>query len=131
MRLFSAALCVLLATPVVALAQDLPPGPGADALQQGCGGCHGLDTVTAERHDLDGWKAVVNDMIGNGASLTDAQANQVSNYLATNFGLTPPPPADATAAPGAPAPVGAGVAPAPSDAPAQTPIITPTVPPAQ
>jgi hypothetical protein len=48
-----------------------------------------MDTVTAERHDLAGWKAVITDMISNGASLTDAQADQVANYLATNFGPTP------------------------------------------
>ena len=133
MRLFAVAFCALLATPVAALAQDLPPGPGADALQQGCGGCHGLDTVTAERHDLEGWKGVINDMINNGASLSNAQVDQVANYLNTNFGLAPPAgdPSATPAAPGTAAPVGAGVAPAPdasAPAPTQAP---PATPPAQ
>jgi len=53
---------------------------------QACSGCHGMDTVTAESHDLAGWKAVVNDMINNGASLSGPQADQVAAYLAANFG---------------------------------------------
>jgi mono/diheme cytochrome c family protein len=68
----------------------LPGGPGAELTAQACQGCHGLDTVTSERHDLAGWKGVVQDMVNNGASLTDTQADQVAAYLATNFGPTPP-----------------------------------------
>jgi hypothetical protein len=45
-----------------------------------------LDTVTSQRHDLAGWKGVVQDMVGMGASLTDAQADQVAAYLAANYG---------------------------------------------
>ena len=61
-------------------------GPGAQLFAGACGGCHGLDTVTSQRHDLAGWKGVVQDMVGMGASLTDAQADQVAAYLAANYG---------------------------------------------
>ena len=124
MRLFSVAFCALLATPVAALAQQsLPPGPGADAITQVCQGCHDLDTVTAEHHDVEGWHSVLTEMIGYGATLTDAQADQIATYLATNFGSGAPPaaapaaaPADAsgaTPAPAAPAPDAAPATPAP------------------
>ena len=99
--------------PVAALAQNLPAGPGADVVTQVCQGCHDLDTVTSEHHDVEGWHSVLTEMVGYGATLTDAQADQVANYLATNFGNGAAPaaaapataPADASAAtPAAPAP---------------------------
>src|SRR5690348_11331427 len=74
------------AAPAPSSASGLPPGPGADLTAMLCQGCHDLDTVTSQRHDLDGWHSVITEMIGNGASLTDSQANQVANYLAGNFG---------------------------------------------
>lgn len=101
MRLFAVTLCALVAAPVAALGQDLPPGPGADLVQKACQNCHGLDTVTSARNNLDGWRSVVSTMVDNGASLSDQEADQVSNYLATNFGFGPPPAAGA--APAAPA----------------------------
>jgi len=104
------------ALPVSAMAQDLPPGPGADVTVRVCGSCHGMDQVIGERHDAAGWTGVVNDMINNGASASDDEAKQIVNYLTTNFGVAPAPaaagaapaapaaPADAAAAPAAPAP---------------------------
>jgi hypothetical protein len=114
---------------VPAYAQDLPPGPGADVVARVCSGCHGLDQVTSERHTADGWNDVVNAMVGNGASATDDEQNQIVNYLAANYGspgapaLAPAPGAPALApAAGAPA-----LAPAPG-APAAAPV-TPAAPP--
>jgi hypothetical protein len=63
----------------------LPPGPGAALVVAQCQGCHDLDTVTSEHHDLDGWHEVITEMIGNGATISDADANQIATYLAANF----------------------------------------------
>lgn len=126
MRLIAFTVCALVAAPVAALAQELPPGPGADLIQKSCQNCHGLDTVTGARNNLDGWRSTVAQMIGNGASLTDAEAETVSQYLATNFGFGPPAAGDA-AAPAAPsAPAAPGAAPSTPAAPADA--TTPATP---
>jgi len=109
-----------LALPASAMAQDLPPGPGADVTVKVCSSCHGMDQVVGERHDAAGWTGVVNDMINNGASATDDEAKQIVDYLTTNFGVAPPP-AAAGAAPAAPAAPADAAAPAAPAAPAATP----------
>jgi hypothetical protein len=104
------------------MAQDLPPGPGADLLSRACQSCHGLDTVMSEKHDVDGWRSVVGSMINNGASLTDQEADTVANYLATNFGNAPAPAASAAAPPAsAGAPAASAAAPADASAAAAAP----------
>ena len=121
MRLFSVAFCALLATPVAALAQGLPPGPGADVVTMICQGCHDLNTVTSDHHDVDGWHSVLTEMVGYGATLTDAQADQVATYLATNFGAG----GAAAAAPAGATPAPAAAAPDASQAPATPAPATP------
>jgi hypothetical protein len=106
------------------MAQDLPPGPGADLLSRACQSCHGLDTITSEHHDRDGWRAIVGDMINSGASLSDTEADTVADYLGTNFGMGPAPAASATPVPATPATSGA----APAD---QAPPASGQTPPAQ
>src|ERR1700722_6413587 len=73
----------MLAAPASAYAQDLPPGPGGDVVARVCSGCHGLDQVTSERHNADGWNDVVNAIVGNGATATDAEPNQIVTHLST------------------------------------------------
>lgn len=107
-----------LALPVSAMAQDLPPGPGAEVTVKACSGCHGMDQVVGERHDAAGWTGVVNDMINNGASATDDEAKQIVDYLTTNFGVAPPPAAGAAPAADAAAPAAAPAAPVEGQAPA-------------
>ena len=124
-RLIALTLGALIAAPAAAMAQDLPPGPGADVVQRACQTCHGLDQVTSVRNSADGWRGVVNEMVNNGAVVSDADADQIVTYLSTNFGTGAPPAAAAGAAPapagsGAPAaaaaPAAAGAAPAPGAA---------------
>jgi hypothetical protein len=127
----------MLAAPVGAYAQDLPPGPGAEVVTKVCSGCHGLDQVTSERHTADGWNDIVNAMVGNGASATDTEQDQIVKYLAANYG-SPDAAAPAlapAAAPGTPAAPGAPVAPAAAPATptpdAAAPAPPPAPPPAQ
>ena len=139
LRLFALTLCAFVAVPLTALGQDasappapptdLPAGLGSDLFAQTCSACHGLKVATAQRHDLDEWRATVDKMVLNGADITDDQAAQIAYYLAVNFGtgpVTAPPPVAAapaaTAAPAAPAASPADAAPAtPADAPPPVP----------
>jgi mono/diheme cytochrome c family protein len=74
--------------PMVASAQTLSPGQGADVVEDNCQNCHGLDRIISTHHDADGWREVVADMIGRGASLTDDQEQQIVAYLASHYGAS-------------------------------------------
>lgn len=73
---------------MIASAQTLAPGQGADVVEDNCQNCHGLDQITSQHHDADGWRTVVADMIGRGASLTDDQEAQVVAYLTSHYGAS-------------------------------------------
>ena len=112
----------LVAAPLGAYAQDLPPGPGADVTTRVCTACHGASEMMSERHDADGWGSVVSQMVGQGANATDAEQEQIINYLAATFPKPGAAPADA-AAPAAPAdaaafPPAPGATPVPPATPA-------------
>ncbi|MBX6743545.1 MAG: cytochrome C552, partial [Acetobacteraceae bacterium] len=49
--------------------QDLPQGPGRDAVQAACTGCHDLGQVTRSGHSREGWRAVLQMMAHAGAKV--------------------------------------------------------------
>ena len=110
------AFCGLMAAPLGAYAQDLPPGPGSDVTTRVCTSCHGTGEISSERHDAAGWGTVVTQMVAQGANATDAEQDQIIQYLAATFSRSGAAPAEAPApaAPGAAAPDAA----APPTAPA-------------
>ncbi|HVA62800.1 MAG TPA: PQQ-binding-like beta-propeller repeat protein [Terriglobales bacterium] len=69
-----------------AAAATLPPGNGRDLVAQTCNLCHGLEVITSMHQDKDGWTATVNQMVNQGAQLTDPQILTVADYLTRNFG---------------------------------------------
>ena len=68
------------------LTQDLPDGPGKDALLKICQDCHDLDTVIMDNRTKDGWKKTVAKMGERGAEGTDEQFEAVITYLTAHFG---------------------------------------------
>ena len=87
-RLLSASL--LCATP--ALAQDLKPGPGLDAVTATCGVCHTPAYIQMNSPFLstDAWKAEVAKMRDAfGAPIDDDTANTIVNYLSATYGAPP------------------------------------------
>jgi mono/diheme cytochrome c family protein len=70
----------------------LPPGAGRDLVVRTCSQCHAVEIVTQQHMGLDGWKKLVDLMANNGAIATDAEFDQIANYLAASF---PELPADA------------------------------------
>jgi competence ComEA-like helix-hairpin-helix protein len=72
----------------MALGQSLPEGPGKAVTERMCKPCHGLDNVVRERRTKDRWTEIVDDMVSRGAKGTDAEIDQVIDYLAAHFGAT-------------------------------------------
>jgi mono/diheme cytochrome c family protein len=104
-----AAVAALLAAAAPVRAQQppqiqLPPGEGHDVVARTCTTCHGLNTVLQLRESANGWRSLVDYMVLHGAPMTQDQADQAVNYLATNFGpgVNVPQPATAVALPDGP-----------------------------
>ena len=77
-------LCLLLAAGA-ARADEFPPGPMHDFVAKTCTQCHPATQVTAQRMTKAAWHDKVDQMIANGAIVSDAQFDKVVDYLATNF----------------------------------------------
>jgi competence ComEA-like helix-hairpin-helix protein len=71
---------------LLSLAQSLPDGPGKAVTERMCKPCHGLENVVREKRTKDRWTEVVDDMVSRGAQGTDAEIDQVIDYLTANFG---------------------------------------------
>ena len=55
-------------------------------VETACQGCHSFDLITRSHHTLDEWRAIVDQMISNGAPLRDDEVEPAVQYLARNFG---------------------------------------------
>jgi hypothetical protein len=56
---------------------------GATVLTEKCDGvCHGLDRIDAASYDAVGWAAVIDQMVANGADVSDDEAAALAEYLA-------------------------------------------------
>jgi competence protein ComEA len=66
----------------------LPDGPGKAATVKVCGVCHAAEIVMSRRESVDGWNALVVDMIARGAKGTDDEFGDVVDYLVANFPKT-------------------------------------------
>lgn len=84
---------LILAGSIAAMGQDpprqssdgLPDGPGKKELIKVCSDCHEATKATTVRLTREGWSAVIDDMVKNGAQGTDEELKSILNYLATNF----------------------------------------------
>ena len=77
-------------------AAALPDTAGRESVAGMCAPCHGVLTVTTQRHTAAGWASVVDDMFGKGATGTDEEAEAVVVYLARHFPAVNVNAADAT-----------------------------------
>jgi glucose dehydrogenase len=79
------------ATPVPARAPS-PESISAERLEQGrqltqkfCTVCHGMESETAGGKTPEGWKAIVDAMVGMGADANEEQAKVITDYLTHTF----------------------------------------------
>jgi len=77
----------------VALAQErrleLKDGPGRDKVEANCASCHSLDYILGNSPFMNRgvWEAEVTKMIKvYGAPIADADAKEIADYLAKNYG---------------------------------------------
>ena len=68
-----------------ARADTMPPGPMHDTVVKACAQCHSADVVSSQRKTRAGWADTVNQMVANGAQVSDAEFDKVVDYLAKNF----------------------------------------------
>jgi competence protein ComEA len=74
----------------VANAQEkLPDGPGRETLKRICGACHSAENVAGMAKTREEWGAVVGEMAADGAQATEAEFNEIVDYLATYFPKVP------------------------------------------
>jgi cytochrome c5 len=92
---------IALLTTVTAVAAGqnatLPDGEGKAIVTASCGGCHGIDLVTAKAASREDWAGTVERMKTYGMTMTAQQTTTVVDYLAKSF-----PPKGAAPAPAAP-----------------------------
>ena len=67
---------------------DLPDGPGKKVLLRSCTTCHDLDEVTKFKgyYTRAQWKDIVVTMKEYGATLDDAEADTLADYIASAIG---------------------------------------------
>jgi mono/diheme cytochrome c family protein len=63
----------------------LPPGPGRELVAAKCSACHPLAIVTGQKRDRMAWEQTIDQMIGRGAEIDDAQYEQIAAYLGRSF----------------------------------------------
>lgn len=68
-----------------AQANTLPPGPMHDTVTKACAQCHSAEIISSQRKSRAGWADTVNQMVANGAQVSDAEFDKVVDYLAKNF----------------------------------------------
>ena len=77
---------LFLASVSVISAQQLPEGPGKEAVQKVCTTCHDIDTVFGSRRTKIAWERSVEKMISHGAKGSDDEFAAIIEYLTKNFG---------------------------------------------
>jgi len=73
--------------------ETLPDGPAKPVVERMCTACHELTIGTAQRQSREKWAALVEEMIGRGATGSAEEIAAVVDYLAANFGPSPTSPA--------------------------------------
>ena len=80
----------LLVTRPLDAQNNLPEGKGKELVASYCASCHGLDSVTAQKADKDGWETIVNYMVSRGMSASNEEVKAMIEYLAQAFPLAKP-----------------------------------------
>lgn len=92
--LLTFAAAFVLTTALAATAQDggtqdthpkLPAGEGRDLMIRVCSQCHAPEQAADQQLDKAGWKDLVDQMASKGADATDAEFEQIVQYLAIAF----------------------------------------------
>jgi hypothetical protein len=58
---------------------------GKTLVQERCTICHNVNRITSQKNTADGWKMIVENMVGRGAMLNAQEQQVVIDYLATTY----------------------------------------------
>ena len=73
---------------VQAVPASYPPGKGRDVVIRVCGDCHAVTDITRRRESRYRWAVIVNDMLDQGAKISDADFETSVAYLSVVLGRT-------------------------------------------
>ena len=76
---------LLLAMALCAPAQSLPEGSGKDLVEAICSSCHSTERIAAKRWTRPQWQAKVLEMLQEETDVTQAERDQIVDYLAKSF----------------------------------------------
>jgi hypothetical protein len=63
--------------------------PGEVALNRSCLDCHDLTPIRTQAYDSEGWSGIVDQMVGHGATVEEADRPALTEYLARTYGPLP------------------------------------------
>jgi competence ComEA-like helix-hairpin-helix protein len=76
---------LLLAIALCAPAQSLPEGPGKNLIEAICSSCHSTERIEDKRWTRPQWQDKVLEMLQEEPDVTQAEREQIVDYLAKNF----------------------------------------------
>jgi competence protein ComEA len=80
------------------LRAQLPEGPGREATERLCKGCHDLARSVSRRQDRDAWQATLDKMTALGLRAAPQDLASILDYLAKNFPAEEIPPVNVNTA---------------------------------
>jgi quinoprotein glucose dehydrogenase len=63
----------------------LPEGKGRQVTARACSTCHTVDIFSHQRHSLDEWSSIVDNMVSKGMEAPDDELDEISYYLGATF----------------------------------------------
>ncbi len=82
-------LLIVLAAGITPMAQELPSGPGREAVATRCLSCHESDIIAQQRLTRTGWSRSVDKMIRWGAVVAPEEREPMLDYLSAHFAQKP------------------------------------------
>lgn len=67
--------------------KSLPAAPEHDLVVHVCSGCHAPEMIAARRRSALEWDDIIARMVDHGARATEAQQDQILDYLVRFYGL--------------------------------------------
>ena len=77
--------------PMILTPENLPEGLGKEIINDSCTSCHELAQLTNDQRSAQEWVAIVEQMVGMGASISNEQYYPLLTYLTNNLTVSTSP----------------------------------------
>ena len=81
--------CLGYTLPLLAISDDLPPGPMQVKVKNSCTQCHQASKITKQHHTRADWVKTLDKMIEYGADVSEQEKPGLIDYLSAHFGPEP------------------------------------------